>query len=92
MAIAPPDPLAVADNVRAALAEDIGSGDITAALVPAGTRGHARIITREAAVICGRPWVDEVFRQLDPGVNVRWHCADGDRVAAGAVQIGRAHV
>jgi nicotinate-nucleotide pyrophosphorylase (carboxylating) len=75
----------VAENVRAALAEDIGSGDITAALVPAGTRGHARIITREAAVICGAPWVDEVFRQLDPGVAVRWHCKDGEHVAAGAL-------
>lgn len=85
MAIAPPDPLAVAENVRAALAEDIGSGDITAALVPEAARGHARIITREAAVICGKPWVDEVFRQLDPGVSVRWHCNDGDRVAAGAL-------
>jgi hypothetical protein len=76
---------AVAENVRAALAEDIGSGDITAALVPAGTRGYARIITREAAVICGAPWVDEVFRQLDPGVAVRWHCKDGEHVAAGAL-------
>lgn len=85
MAIAPPDPLAVTENVRAALAEDIGSGDITAALVPAATRGHARIITREAAVICGRPWVDEVFRQLDPDVTLRWHCTDGDRVVAGAM-------
>ena len=85
MGTAPPDPLAVAENVRAALAEDIGSGDITAALVPAGTRGYARIITREAAVICGAPWVDEVFRQLDPGVAVRWHCKDGEHVAAGAL-------
>ncbi len=85
MAIAAPDPLVVAENVRAALAEDIGDGDITAALVAADTRGHARIITREAAVVCGRPWVDEVFRQLDPAVTVRWHCSDGEQVDAGAL-------
>ena len=84
MGIAPPDPLAVAENVRAALAEDIGSGDITASLVAANTLGRARIITREAAVVCGTAWVNEVFRQLDARVAVRWHCEDGDRVAAGA--------
>lgn len=85
MGLAPPDPLVVAGNVRAALAEDVGDGDITAALVAASTRGHARIITREAAVVCGRPWVDEVFRQLDPSVTVRWHCNEGDQVQAGAL-------
>ena len=85
MGITPPDPLVVAENVRAALAEDVGGGDITAALVAAETTGHARIITRQQAVISGRPWVDEVFRQLDPRVSVRWHCADGDRVDGNAL-------
>ena len=80
----PPDPHAVTENVRAALAEDIGDGDITAALVAPDARARARIITREAAVVCGRPWVDEVFRQVDAAVRISWKCDDGERVAAGA--------
>ena len=60
------------------LAEDVGTGDLTAALVPAGRKGRATVITREAAVIAGRPYVDEVFRQVDPSVRVEWHVADGD--------------
>lgn len=68
-------------NVRRALREDIGSGDITAQLIPAERLAHATIITREAAVICGTAWVDAVFRQLDPGVAVHWQVQDGERVA-----------
>ncbi len=75
----PPD---LAACVARALAEDVGAGDLTAALVPATARAHARVITREAAVVCGAPWVDEVFRQLDPAVKVRWHAAEGASVAA----------
>ncbi len=67
-------------NVRRALAEDIGSGDLTAQLIPAERLAHARIITREAAVICGTAWVDKVFLQLDSRVAVHWQVADGDRV------------
>lgn len=67
-------------NVRAALAEDIGSGDLTAQLIPAERVARARIITREAAIVCGTAWVDEVFRQLDPRVQVQWQVADGERV------------
>ena len=67
--------------VRDALAEDIGSGDITARLIPAGQQASARVITREAAVLCGQAWVDEVFRQLDPATRVIWEAADGERVA-----------
>ena len=63
-----------------ALAEDIGSGDITAELIPADKIATATIITREQATICGRPWVDEVFRQLDANVKLEWHVSDGDRV------------
>ena len=70
----------VAATVATALAEDIGSGDLTAALVPAERSGRARIITREAAVLAGRPYVDEVFRQVDPRVRVEWQAADGDAV------------
>lgn len=84
MHITPPDPRTVTENVRTALAEDIGDGDITAALVAPDARARARIITREAAVVCGRPWVDEVFRQVDAAVRINWKCEDGERVAAGA--------
>ena len=69
-------------NVRRALAEDIGSGDITAQLIPAERLASARVITREDAVICGTAWVDAVFRQLDPRVAVHWQVQDGDRVQA----------
>ena len=72
---------AIVDNVRTALAEDIGSGDITAQLIGPETRAHARIISRDNAVIAGVAWVNEVFKQVDPSVVVTWHVADGDRVA-----------
>jgi nicotinate-nucleotide pyrophosphorylase (carboxylating) len=67
-------------NVRRALTEDIGSGDITAQLIPEERLAHATVITREAAVIAGTAWVDAVFRQLDPRVAVHWQVADGDHV------------
>ncbi|MCC2656428.1 MAG: nadC [Panacagrimonas sp.] len=67
-------------TVTRALAEDIGSGDVTAQLVRADQRGKARAIAREPAVLCGRPWVDEVFRQIDPTVTVTWQAAEGARV------------
>ncbi|MFJ3263565.1 carboxylating nicotinate-nucleotide diphosphorylase [Pseudomonas sp. NPDC086581] len=69
-------------NVRAALAEDVGSGDITAQLIPAERDASARIITRENAVIAGTAWVDEVFRQADPRVQVKWQVRDGEQVSA----------
>jgi len=74
---------AVLANVRAALAEDIGSGDITAGLIKLGTMACARVITREDGVLCGRPWVDAVFAELDPSVVVQWQAQDGERVSAG---------
>ena len=72
-------------QVEAALAEDIGAGDVTAALVPAAQRVRGRVITREAAVLCGRAWADETFRRLDPGVRLNWHAADGARLVANQV-------
>ncbi|KIP99832.1 MULTISPECIES: carboxylating nicotinate-nucleotide diphosphorylase [Pseudomonas] len=66
-------------NVRRSLREDIGSGDITAQLIPESRLAHATVITREDAVICGTAWVDEVFRQLDPRVAVHWQVQDGQR-------------
>jgi len=71
---------AIIDNVRVALAEDIGDGDITAQLIGADTQAHARIISRDAAVIAGCEWVNEVFKQVDPSVQVTWHVSDGDSV------------
>ncbi|WP_158894075.1 MULTISPECIES: carboxylating nicotinate-nucleotide diphosphorylase [unclassified Pseudomonas] len=75
----------ITDNVAAALREDVGSGDLTAGLIPAQQHARARIITRDAAVVAGTAWVDEVFRVLDPAVEVRWQVADGERVAADQV-------
>ncbi|MBI6851428.1 carboxylating nicotinate-nucleotide diphosphorylase [Pseudomonas cichorii] len=68
-------------NVRRALLEDVGSGDITAQLIPEGRLAKATIISRDEAVIAGVAWVDTVFRQLDPRVAVHWQVADGERVS-----------
>lgn len=72
-------------NVRIALAEDVGSGDITAQLIPAEQLARAKVITREPAVISGVAWVTEVFRQVDSSVQLRWLVADGQRVQANDV-------
>jgi nicotinate-nucleotide pyrophosphorylase (carboxylating) len=77
-----PGAAVIAESVRRALAEDVGSGDLTAALVPPGARAEAAIVAREGAVVCGTPWADEVFRQLDPSIRIAWYVADGARVAA----------
>lgn len=66
--------------VSHALAEDVGSGDITAQLIPASATSRAEVITREEAVLCGRPWFDEVFRQLDASVQVVWHAEEGEGI------------
>ena len=75
-------PSVLAQQVTTALAEDIGGGDITAQLVPAAQRVTGQVITREEATLCGRHWVTEVFRQLDPAVQLTWHADDGDHVTA----------
>ena len=67
--------------VKIALDEDIGSGDITAALVPSRDAAHATVITREAGVLCGTQFVDAVFYAVDAGVSVEWKKTDGDRLA-----------
>ena len=69
-------------NVTTALQEDLGSGDITAALIPANEQAHARVITREDATICGVDWVNEVARQVDKDLQIVWQVADGSRVTA----------
>jgi len=80
----PPElPANLASQVEAALREDIGSGDVTAALVPAAQQVHGSAITREAAVLCGRAWAEDTFGRLDPRVRLSWRAADGDRLTAG---------
>ncbi|MBS3996706.1 MAG: carboxylating nicotinate-nucleotide diphosphorylase [Hydrogenophaga sp.] len=68
-------------DVARALAEDVGTGDLTAALVDGARRTTARILAREAAVICGTPWVDAAVRALDPEARLTWHVAEGQRCA-----------
>ena len=67
--------------VARALEEDIGNGDITAQLIAADKQATAIVISRETATICGRPWVDEVFKQLDRNIQVVWHVKEGESVA-----------
>ena len=71
----------IAAAVARALAEDIGGGDVTARLVDASKTARARLITREDAVLCGRPWFDAVFAAIDPSVRIEWLASEGDRVA-----------
>ncbi|MBQ0798692.1 MAG: carboxylating nicotinate-nucleotide diphosphorylase [Porticoccaceae bacterium] len=73
----------ISDSVTRALTEDIGSGDITAQLIPAEHKAQATIVTREDAVACGIPWVDAVFAQLDPGIEIDWAVSEGDDIQAG---------
>ncbi len=71
--------------VRSALEEDIGSGDITAALIAADSQVQAKIIAREPGTLCGQPWVDEVFRQVDDSVQLQWQLQDGAQFQPGEV-------
>jgi nicotinate-nucleotide pyrophosphorylase (carboxylating) len=81
----PEPPRDLAQQVEAALREDIGAGDVTAALVPAAQRVRGSVITRESAILAGRPWVDATFRHLDPHVQLTWHASDGEPIAANQV-------
>jgi nicotinate-nucleotide pyrophosphorylase (carboxylating) len=77
MMLLPPD---LQSTVSLALAEDVGEGDLTAALIPADARAAATVISREPAVLCGTAWFDEVFRQLNSRIEVHWQAHDGDRL------------
>ena len=74
---------AIARNVDAALSEDIGSGDLTALLTPAGHPARGIVVSREAAVLCGSAWFDACFHRLDARARIRWHARDGDLIEAG---------
>ena len=72
----------VSENVRTALAEDVGTGDLTANLVPEGQHVCAQVIAREDAVICGQPWFNAVFVHLDATIEINWDAAEGEKVNA----------
>jgi nicotinate-nucleotide pyrophosphorylase (carboxylating) len=74
---------AVTNDVRRALAEDVGTGDLTAALLPEGRVAHARLLTRQDAVLCGTEWFNRTVEALDPEAEIFWHHADGDELVAG---------
>ncbi|MEJ2566041.1 MAG: carboxylating nicotinate-nucleotide diphosphorylase [Gammaproteobacteria bacterium] len=80
-AIPPPQTDNVRDDVARALKEDLGSGDVTALLVPPDLQAQATVISREEAVICGTAWFDGVFHAIDPQVRIDWRVHDGDAVA-----------
>ena len=80
-----PLPSDIAAVVGRAIAEDLGSGDLTAALIDVRTQGVARVIARENAVLCGTAWFDETFRQIDASVAIAWHYHDGDRMRTDSV-------
>jgi nicotinate-nucleotide pyrophosphorylase (carboxylating) len=81
----PAPPVDLPAQVAAALREDIGSGDLTAALVPQNQRVRGRIVSREAAVLCGQPWAEACFAQLDPTIRLTWQAAEGAALAPGAL-------
>jgi nicotinate-nucleotide pyrophosphorylase (carboxylating) len=74
----------VTRDVTRALAEDVGSGDLTAKLVPSGESARARLMTRQCGVLCGTVWFRRPFEELDPDVEIFWHHADGDDIVAGS--------
>ncbi|MDD3266514.1 MAG: carboxylating nicotinate-nucleotide diphosphorylase [Burkholderiales bacterium] len=77
--------LSIVPSVQISLAEDIGSGDITAQLINEESNAVAKIITREDMIMCGKAWVDEVFYQVDPDIRLTWFYSDGDNVLANEV-------
>ncbi len=78
--VRPPDPAVVLHNVRAALDEDVGSGDITAALIAQETQATGEVISRQDGVLCGQAWVDAVFAELDPAIALQWRRHDGEAI------------
>ena len=72
----------VTADVTRALREDVGLGDLTAALVPEGRSATARLFTRQSGVLCGVEWFNRTFQELDPDVEIFWHHRDGDDIVA----------
>ena len=80
-----PSKAQIQGQVALALAEDIGTGDLTASLISESERARATLICREDAVACGRDWIDAVFEALDPGTQIGWRCQDGEDLKAGGI-------
>ena len=80
-----PSKAQIQGQVALALAEDIGTGDLTASLISESERARATLICREDAVACGRDWIDAVFEALDPGTQIGWCCQDGEDLKAGGI-------
>lgn len=79
MNFAPPDPVIIDENIRSAIAEDIGSGDVTAALLP-DFLSEGYVLCKEKCIVAGRPWFDACLQALDPDVKIHWHVNEGDSV------------
>ena len=75
----------IKQNVQMALAEDIGTGDVTADLIDKNAQSEATVICRDDAILAGKAWFDEVFQQIDPEVNIQWNFDDSDTISAGAI-------
>ena len=73
------------EDIAHYLAEDIGSGDITASIIPASTQASAEVVTREAMVLCGKAWFEAVFKQLDQTISMQWHFKEGESIAANSL-------
>src|SRR5207247_6500253 len=71
-------------DVTRALAEDMGTGDLTARLIPPERQARARLMTRENGVLCGVEWFRRTFEELDPDIEIFWHHAAGDAIVAGS--------
>ncbi|HES76649.1 MAG TPA: carboxylating nicotinate-nucleotide diphosphorylase [bacterium] len=80
-----PSQASITQNVSLALAEDVGSGDVSAMLIDANTQAHAQVVTRESMTLAGQAWFNEVFAQLDPLIPIEWASHDGDHLAPGAL-------
>ncbi len=74
--------VAFESNIQIALAEDVGTGDLTGLLIPEAAQADAQVIVREAAVLCGAPWFDAAMQHLDKQINIHWHYAEGDWMPA----------
>lgn len=73
------------EDIARYLAEDIGSGDITASIIPASTQASAEVVTREGMVLCGKAWFEAVFKQLDPTIGMQWHFQEGENIVANSL-------
>ncbi|PHS71870.1 MAG: nicotinate-nucleotide diphosphorylase (carboxylating) [Cycloclasticus sp.] len=77
------NPKIISDDVARFLSEDIGGGDLTALVIPDNTLAKATIMTREATIVCGQAWVDEIFKQLNPNIDIDWQQLEGSQAFAG---------